>query len=622
MLFLLITGGLVAMGIYCNAGTPSVRTILFLERGSGQTVSGLWNMASFNDLDGNKSLALFDEMKAGGTFKPIIDATWGTATTADVLYLNDYGDVLQFFTFDMAGKDIGILSEWFQLSTMTLAGVPLGVDDDLIAINGNNEFIAESSTGSLKAIVFNDHTTVNPTIMLAVNSSTTMEMQPSASTNEGCIADWELDFTLSFTDDISMTVAACLSSCTTSFSAVRFAIECYCVEFKTRIHNLLYMCNKVCAGDGKMCGGDSYGYFTVYSGSGSSTTNLDTITTSQEALLTVTHTQSISHTITIADELSIRGWTDLILYFNGISVDALNAIGEVVQYSLYFSADGTTFTQFLPNANPFDTDGSVVDTSIRFETAIKIMYASTVVSSTIHIYGPPGDSYVDVPYLQIDIHFDGITSSTGPPSTTTATTTTTSVGSASTSSVSTTTTSVGSASTSSVSTTTTSVGSASTSSVSPTSFSPTTMGSTVADIYDVFPNMTLLINGTLYCPCNDTNITYPPLTSIYDNMNLTFEERLNDLAVDPDVLSSNTRKYESAKDNRPSAATMGTLGIVSLISVLAFIVYLDSATLVLEAKKVKRNFRRCKKKCKSKTKVKTIEIKPADETIPISEISK
>ncbi|KAL4225105.1 hypothetical protein ACF0H5_015798 [Mactra antiquata] len=376
-------------------------------------------MASYNDDYSNKSQAVFEVLIQEGTYKANIDSTWGDAKLADVKYLNDYGEVLQRFIFDMTGKDISILSDWFQLSSLSLTHLPLDIDDDLTAASGNNDFIVKSASGSIKAIVYNDHTTVSPSIMLAANSSTTMAVQPMSSTNEGCIADWELDFTLSFTDSTGMTVAACLSSCTTSYAAVRSAYKCYCVEFKTRIFNLGYMCDLTCPGDGAACGGVSDGYFSVYAGSESN--NLDTITAVQENLLTITNATGTSHTITIEDELINRNWTDQILYFDGIGVEALNAAGNFVQYSLHFSTDGTTFTQFLPNSNQFISNGSVVDTSIRLETAIKIIYGETVVSSTVQIYGPPDYSYVDVPYLQIDILFSAPTTTVV---TTTAATTT------------------------------------------------------------------------------------------------------------------------------------------------------------------------------------------------------
>ena len=120
----------------------------------------------------------------------------------------------------------------------------------------------------------------------------------------------------------------------------------------------------------------------------------------------------------------------------------------------------------------------------------------------------------------------------------------------------------------------------------------------------------------MYCPCNETgNVAQTPnLTSIYSDSGKTFEELIADLTLDADTLSSNTRKYNSATDNRASAATLGTLGIALIISVISFIVYLDSARLVLEATKIKKNYRILKKRLSKRSlRVETIHVECKEE---------
>lgn len=122
--------------------------------------------------------------------------------------------------------------------------------------------------------------------------------------------------------------------------------------------------------------------------------------------------------------------------------------------------------------------------------------------------------------------------------------------------------------------------------------------SAVTSLYNVYPNLSVSINGTLYCPCNTSNNTQTTtnLTSIYQDSNKTFEELLADLTLDANTLSSTTRKYTSAMDSRPSATTLGSLGLIIIISSVSFIVYLDSARLVKEATKIKKTYRVLKKR--------------------------
>jgi hypothetical protein len=129
----------------------------------------------------------------------------------------------------------------------------------------------------------------------------------------------------------------------------------------------------------------------------------------------------------------------------------------------------------------------------------------------------------------------------------------------------------------------------------------------------------------MYCPCNETisSTRTPNLTSIYSNTNKTFEELIADLTLDADTLSSNTRRYKSATDNRASATTLGTVGIVIIVSCISFIVYLDSATLILEATKIKKNYKILKKRLSKRSlKVEAIQVQCKDDGPDIPDILK
>lgn len=105
------------------------------------------------------------------------------------------------------------------------------------------------------------------------------------------------------------------------------------------------------------------------------------------------------------------------------------------------------------------------------------------------------------------------------------------------------------------------------------------------------------INET--CFCNITDFWGDWADSIDENA--TFEEMIAALTLDADSLSSTKRKYKSAPDSRPTAASLGVIGTVIIVSVIGFIVYLDSATLVSQMFRLKRKYMRLKRQISRKS---------------------
>ena len=57
-------------------------------------------------------------------------------------------------------------------------------------------------------------------------------------------------------------------------------------------------------------------------------------------------------------------------------------------------------------------------------------------------------------------------------------------------------------------------------------------------------------------------------------------ELKKELTLNRRELSSSIRKKTSAKDDRPSAKTLGSLGVISLSLVIGFIIFLDITRLI------------------------------------------
>ncbi|XP_045177087.2 uncharacterized protein LOC123537437 [Mercenaria mercenaria] len=329
---------------------------------------------------------------------------------------------------------------------------------------------------------------------------------------------------------------------------------------------------------------------------------LDSLSPNAESvpLLTLTHTGGYIYIINVSVELFSRGWTDGFIYIDRISINATNSTGHAMLFSFeYLSNSIDKFSEYDDNGNHyFDTDGTPLDIHVLLVEGLRISYEWDVEQSTIELYGPTANSYVDVPMIAVLAHLGD---STHTVSTTDSGTTTNSGNS----------TTVGSGTT--------------TDTVTTTDFPSTTTSSEVTSLYHVYPNLTVSVNGTLYCPCNQTsNIsTTLNLTSIYQDSNKTFEELIADLTLDADTLSSNTRKYVSASDDRASAATLGTVGIVIIVSTVSFIVYMDSARLVQEASKIRKNYKILKKRLSKRSlRVETIKVECKEDQQDIPDILK
>ena len=92
------------------------------------------------------------------------------------------------------------------------------------------------------------------------------------------------------------------------------------------------------------------------------------------------------------------------------------------------------------------------------------------------------------------------------------------------------------------------------------------------------------------------------------NDTLSIDEVIKLLTLDTKQLSSYTSKFTSAEDNRPSAQTLGSLGIIVLVCVFGFIIYLDSTSLFREFKKLRNNCKSVKRRISERNlKTKTLE---------------
>ena len=99
----------------------------------------------------------------------------------------------------------------------------------------------------------------------------------------------------------------------------------------------------------------------------------------------------------------------------------------------------------------------------------------------------------------------------------------------------------------------------------------------------------LLINGQTYCPCFN-------VTVLKTNETVDIDRIVAELTVDKKQLSAYTRKFTSAEDNRPSAQTLGSLGVIVIVIAVGSIIYLDSASLLQELGRLRHNYKYLKRK--------------------------
>ncbi|KAH3888697.1 hypothetical protein DPMN_012737 [Dreissena polymorpha] len=101
--------------------------------------------------------------------------------------------------------------------------------------------------------------------------------------------------------------------------------------------------------------------------------------------------------------------------------------------------------------------------------------------------------------------------------------------------------------------------------------------------------MSILVNGSIYCPC--TNVSWSTT-----NVTTNLAEIVANLTLDPSVLSKTTRRYTSAPDDRTSSAAMGSFGIAIIVVFLGSIVLSDVPNLLSGLKQMRRNCVYFKKK--------------------------
>ena len=79
------------------------------------------------------------------------------------------------------------------------------------------------------------------------------------------------------------------------------------------------------------------------------------------------------------------------------------------------------------------------------------------------------------------------------------------------------------------------------------------------------------------------------------------EEIVAELTVDKTSVSAYTRKYTSADDRRPTAQTLGSVGVIILAAVVGSIIYIDSASLIREIGRLRHNYKHLKRRLSRKS---------------------
>ena len=142
-----------------------------------------------------------------------------------------------------------------------------------------------------------------------------------------------------------------------------------------------------------------------------------------------------------------------------------------------------------------------------------------------------------------------------------------------------------------VTSTTSAIRSVTTVSTAPTSVQATIDSTSASNPYSTCSGTyvsAILINGSQYCPClaKQTNGT----------LEFDIDKVIQELTLNAKQLSSYTSKFTSAEDNRPSAQTLGSLGLIIIIGVVVTIIVLDSHNLSREFKKIRKNYKYIKRR--------------------------
>ncbi|KAH3888660.1 hypothetical protein DPMN_012699 [Dreissena polymorpha] len=85
--------------------------------------------------------------------------------------------------------------------------------------------------------------------------------------------------------------------------------------------------------------------------------------------------------------------------------------------------------------------------------------------------------------------------------------------------------------------------------------------------------MSILVNGSIYCPC--TNASWST-----ENITTNLAEIVENLTLDPSTLSKTTRRYTVAPDDRTSSAAMGSFAIAIIVVLIGSIVLSDVPNLL------------------------------------------
>lgn len=113
----------------------------------------------------------------------------------------------------------------------------------------------------------------------------------------------------------------------------------------------------------------------------------------------------------------------------------------------------------------------------------------------------------------------------------------------------------------------------------------TTQQATTLSTTTTLNAVTTSVTQTVTCNCQCTTPTNYITANMTEEIQRLVDEIKRELTVDKSTLSSTTRKYISAEDPRPSAAAVGSLGIILLTVTFGGLIFQDIPTFFFAIKK-------------------------------------